>query len=135
MSDEETNSRLLIENVVLLARKITRVISDQRRMVGEVNPEAEPYPLSVLGTSEIVLDNKDAGLYMKLTIEIDLLMPELADRFQHVKVKTIEVNEEMLGKLENGKRERILATVAEWERQTQLRVRFDGVVGKTADPD
>lgn len=90
----------------------------------------EPYPLSIFGTSEVIGDNSKAGAYFKLTIQKELLLPELEDQFSHVSASTIEFNIWMLNNLEENKRKKILVTIAEWEKQTGLKVRFEGVVGR-----
>jgi hypothetical protein len=121
--------------------KITRQIPDEERILRTTHlKEAdqniveqvgiEPYPLSIFSTSELIGDNKKAGAYCKLTIQKELLLPELAEQFAHVTAPTIEFNVWMINNLEEQKRKRILKTIAEWEKETGLKVRFEGVVGK-----
>ncbi|MBP9781365.1 hypothetical protein KBC89_01800 [Candidatus Woesebacteria bacterium] len=151
-SDEiEITSKEFLKKV----ERIRRVIPESERMVSEdCDPKSlraqagfllqqedylalqksdiEPFSLSIFGTSEIIRDNSAAGLYMKLTIDKRLLMPEHTERFGHVTVAMMEFDLAMLNDLEFGKRRKILATLAEWEKQTGLLVRFEGVVGKSS---
>ncbi|MDH5533428.1 MAG: hypothetical protein OEX81_03310 [Candidatus Pacebacteria bacterium] len=91
----------------------------------------EPYPLSIFGTSELIGDNSKAGAYFKLTIQTELLLPDLQERFGHVEASNVEFDIWALNSLKDeNKRTKILVTIAQWEKQTGLKVRFEGVVGK-----
>jgi hypothetical protein len=137
---EEEISRYLQE-IAEKAERIKRVVPDGERMLQtsylkEADQNIteqegiEPYPLSIFGTSEIIGDNSKAGAYFKLTIQRELLLPELAERFSQGTASNSEFDIWMLNGLEESKRKRILRTIAEWERKTGLKVRFEGVIGE-----
>ncbi len=147
-------SELKSEEFLKKVEQIRRVIPESERMVSvDCDPKSlraeadfllqnedylalqemdiDPFPLTIFGTSEIIRDNRDTGSYMKLTIDKQLLMPELLNRFEHVTADRVEFDLAMLNALEISKRRKILATIGEWEKQTGLLVRFEGVVGKS----
>jgi hypothetical protein len=139
-AEEEARASYLAE-IAKKADRISRVIEDDKQILESsftkeddqnISEQAgiESYPLSIFGTSELIGDNSKAGGYFKLTIQRELLLPELAERFAHVTAPTIELDIWMLNGLEETKRKRILKTIAQWEQQTGLKVRFEGVVGK-----
>lgn len=139
-AEEEARASYLTE-ITQKAERISRVIEGDKIILESsfikeddqnISEQAgiEPYPLSIFGTSEVISDNSKAGRYFKLTIQRELLLPELEERFTHVTSSTIEFDIWMLNGLEDTKRKRILKTIAQWEHQTGLKVRFEGVVGK-----
>lgn len=120
---------------------VKRVLESHERMVVHAeaaelpmtqDSELPPYSISIFSLSELI-PQREKGVYKKLRIPKEYLLPELAQKFSHVQAETIEFDVWMLQALEADKRIRILKTIAKWEELTGFVVRFEGVVGHPAE--
>ena len=128
-----------INTIIERLKQSERTIPSDERLLNRISPEdmealekgeIQPFSVLIFAPSELIRSNKKTGSFFKLAIQKEYLLPELEQRFAHVVAPRIEFDIWMLQELDREKRVRILATIAEWEKQTGSAVRFEAVVGK-----